>query len=322
MSDHLDGPDFTFPEGDPRLDAADLYLFAQPNDPSRTVVVFDVNPFAAGETFHPDAVHRIGVDTDGDARDDVAFFVTFSGNPQTATVRRAHGADARSAEPAGEVIIADAPVSFGIEPIIVREGPYRFFAGRRSDPFFFDVEGATHDFHFTGTDTFADSDIFSIILELPNGLLGATPMARLWARVSVRKDGRLVPIDRVAQPGTSNGFISDMGLKAEFIADDPSNDRARYAPAFVAGLVDRNGLPKEQAEAIVEQVLPDLLPYDASKPSGFPNGRKLDDHYFDMALTVLTKGGVTTDGVAHHTDYLAEFPYLGTPHMTPPPPMP
>src|SRR5205807_2074041 len=52
MSDHLDGPNFTFPEGDPRLDVADLYLFEQPGDPARAVVVFDVNPFAAGPDFH------------------------------------------------------------------------------------------------------------------------------------------------------------------------------------------------------------------------------------------------------------------------------
>src|SRR5439155_21591888 len=59
MSDHFDGPDFTPAGGDPRLDLTDLYAFAQPDDPARSVVVLDVNPFAAAPKFHPDAVYKI-----------------------------------------------------------------------------------------------------------------------------------------------------------------------------------------------------------------------------------------------------------------------
>jgi len=323
MSDHLDGPNFTFPECDPRLDVADLYLFEQPGDPARAVVVFDVNPFAAGPDFHPDAVYRIGVDTDGDAADDVAFFVTFApeGDGQVATVRRARGNDARSDEPAGDVVVDKAPVSFGTEARVTQSDGYRFFAGRRSEPFFFDIEGATNNYQFTGTDTFLEADIFSIIIELPKEALGASGPIGVWTRTSVRRGGTLVPVDRAAQPGLTNGFITDGDLKAQFITDDPTNDRARYTPSFVSQLVDVVGLAKEEADGLVAMLLPDLLRYDPSQPSGFPNGRRLPDRTFDTALPIITKGAVTTDGVKEHTDYSDEFPYLGTPHMTPPPPL-
>ena len=42
---------------------------------------------------------------------------------------------------------------------------YRFFAGWRSDPFFFDVQGALNNLQFTGDDFFADKDVCSIVLE-------------------------------------------------------------------------------------------------------------------------------------------------------------
>ena len=46
-------------------------------------------------------------------------------------------------------------------------GGYRFFAGWRSDPFFFDTEGALNNLQFTGNDYFADKDVCSIVLEVP-----------------------------------------------------------------------------------------------------------------------------------------------------------
>jgi hypothetical protein len=43
-------------------------------------------------------------------------------------------------------------------------GDYRFFAGWRSDPFFFDTMGALNTLPFTGNDFFFDKDVCSIVL--------------------------------------------------------------------------------------------------------------------------------------------------------------
>jgi hypothetical protein len=54
--------------------------------------------------------------------------------------------------------VAKAPVSAGREAQVTETGEYRFFAGWRSDPFFFDAEGALNDFQFNGQDFFADKE--------------------------------------------------------------------------------------------------------------------------------------------------------------------
>jgi hypothetical protein len=38
-------------------------------------------------------------------------------------------------------------------------GEYRFFAGIRSDPFFFDLEGMKNGMQLTGADTFLDKKV-------------------------------------------------------------------------------------------------------------------------------------------------------------------
>ena len=63
-------------------------------------------------------------------------------------------------------------------------------------------------------------------------------------------------------------------------------------------------------------LLPDVLNYDFSKATNYAalNGRRLLDDVIDISLNLVTGGTVTTDNVGPHTDYLSEFPYLGTPH--------
>src|SRR5205823_6036122 len=85
------------------------------------------------------AIYRLNIDNDGDCLTDIAITYVFStpqNGKQTANVFVAKGAEARSVEPVGTKIIADAEVSFGAKPNIVKSGAYTFFAGSRSDAFF------------------------------------------------------------------------------------------------------------------------------------------------------------------------------------------
>ncbi|MGA9357199.1 MAG: hypothetical protein WBW75_04070 [Mycobacterium sp.] len=47
----------------------------------------------------------------------------------------------------------------------------------------------------------------------------------------------------------------------------------------------------------------------------YPNGRVFTDDVIHYRLDFLTKGEVPSPGLSPHTDTLAEFPYLGTPHQ-------
>jgi hypothetical protein len=135
-----------------------------------------VNPEGptSAEPFAPEAIYELKIDTNRDAVADIAYRMRVSASEdgaQSATVRRVEGTAAAETGDGGEVIIEDAPVSMGQEAQVTQAGDYRFFAGWRSDPFFYDVGGALNDFRFTGSDYFADKDVCSIVLELPNSEL-------------------------------------------------------------------------------------------------------------------------------------------------------
>src|SRR5258705_12347147 len=142
MSNHFTGLNLAPPLGDQRLDLCDLYAFQSPTDPARTVIILNANPTA--DALHPDAIYRLSIDNDGDCLTDIAFSYVFSSpqnGKQTVNVFVAKGTESRLAEAVGTKIIADAEVSFGAKPNIVKSDEYTFFAGSRSDAFFFDFDG-------------------------------------------------------------------------------------------------------------------------------------------------------------------------------------
>jgi len=210
MSHHYSGPDFGFPRADARLDFTDLYAFPKPGDPRKSILVMNVHPSAVvdppgpttAEPFAPEALYEFKIDTDGDAIADIAYRVRFApseGGAQTATLRRVVGAQAAGMDDSGQVIVQGAPVSTGPEARITDAGDHRFFAGWRSDPFFFDVRGAMNGLQFTGDDFFADKDVCSIVLEVSNSVLGPKRLG-LWARTLDGAGGKWVQADRGALP--------------------------------------------------------------------------------------------------------------------------
>ena len=217
MSHHYSGPDFGFPHGDARLDLTDLYAFPKPGEAGKSILIMNVHPSAVvnppgpttREPFAPTASYEFKIDTNGDAVADIAFRVRFSssgGSAQTATLQRVEGAEAARTGDGGQVIIEAAPVSTGRDAYVAEAGGCRFFAGWRSDPFFFDTQGALNDLQFTGDDFFIEKDVCSIVLELPNSALGAKQVG-LWARTMDGAGGIWVQADRGALPAQAS-FLS------------------------------------------------------------------------------------------------------------------
>ena len=317
MSHHLSGPHLRSPAEDARLDLTDVFVFPAPAA-DRTVLVMDVNPDFGGfaDAFHPGAVYRLNVDTDADDQADVAFSVVFSepvDGAQTFTLYRATGDQARTQAAAGEALVADAPVSFGPQPQVVQAGGYRGFAGRRSDPFFADLDGILNQFQWTGTDALAGRDVFGIVLEVPNAELGEQPRIGVWARVSLDRDGELVSVDRGGQPSLT-AFFNPEDAKDAYNTGEPADDWDSYAKSWAAVLEDTGGYSLDQAEQALRTVLPDVLRYDRGQPAGYPNGRTLTDDVLDARLAMLTNHQVPSDHIGPHTNLLWDFPYLGHPH--------
>lgn len=322
MSDHFDTPDGQPPNMDARVDICDIYAFQKPEDANKSILVLNVNPFAPtfADAFasEAEAVYELKVDTNGDAIADIAYRFTFSpkvDGVQKATVRRASGEQARGAGKEGDVLFQDLPVAFREEVTSAEAGEYRFFAGIRSDPFFFDLKGYKNGMQFTGEDMFLDKNVFSMILELPNSALSSYPRVGIWFRVLIPKDGTpFFQIDRMGRPWVNVGFTKGED-KNTFNRIEPTRDRELFTGKFI-DLLASYGYSPENAQQKALSLLPDILDYDYSNAAGFRNGRKLTDDIIDIQMAVLTNGGVTTDKVGPHQDLLATFPYLGPPHPT------
>jgi hypothetical protein len=307
---HNDAPDL-----DPRTDITDLYVFQKPDDPTKSILILNVNPEAPthADTFDPQASYELKIDTNGDSEAEIAFHVLFASageGQQTATVYRAIGAAAHDTGPVGEVIIHQVPVSFGHEAQVTTVGLYRFYAGLRSDPFFADPIGFQNNMQWTCQDFFADKNVFGIVLEVPNSALGSNPQIDVWARTMVPVHGILTPVNQAGQPGNN---VYKQGA-ATFNATPPAQQRELFLPQFVATF-QAFGYSEPEATTLALEWLPDILPYDYTSAAGYPNGRKLMDDVADDLVRITTNGKMTNgDLVGPHSDYLADFPYLGPPH--------
>jgi len=313
----VDVPDLHLhsPGMDPRVDITDIYAFQKPGDPTKSILVMNVNPVAPAlaHAFRPDAIYELNVDTNGDAVADIAFRIRFSepeGGAQTATVHRAAGGLAAGINDAGAAIIAGAPVSFGSDAQVTDQNGYRFFAGLRSDPFFFDLLGFLQGLNFTGSDFFAGLNVFGIALEVPNTALGSNPNIGIWGLTLARNS----IIDQMGRPAINTVFNKGAD-KNTFNKTPPNQQRGLFLDKFVAVLHALDPSRSNDANVgLAKVLLPDVLTYDFNSSVGFLNGRKLADDVIDAELQLLTGNPAAGDGVGPHSDYLPVFPYLGKPH--------
>lgn len=353
MADHLDvlgtvdleGHTIGPPNMDPRVDITDIFAFTKgrgddegdDDGEGRSILMMNVNPLALSAAFNPDAIYEILIDTNADAVPDISFKTQFSGvgsdGSQTATVVRATGSDANRRNMSGNVIIQNAPVSFGSEAMVTTHAGFKYFAGKRSDPFFFDLIGFfASPIHFTGSDFFADKNVFGTALELPNSGLGSNPNIGVWGRVLLPvgdeappfdgsvSDG-MVQIDRMGRPAINTVFNKGSD-KALFNSIEPSLDRTAALATMPSmtflqsfeGTLESFGYDVTGATNIADILLPDILTFNYNSSAGFLNGRRLTDDVIDIELNLVTKGTITTDGVGPHSDLLKKFPYLGNPH--------
>ena len=289
---------------------------------SKSILVMNVHPSAVvnppgpntAEPFAPEALCEFKIDTNGDGVADIAYRVRFSASEdgsQNATLRRVEGAQAAGTGDGGQIIVASAKVSTGRDARVTEAGEYCFFAGWRSDPFFFDLQGMTNNQQFTGNDFIADKDVCGVVLEVPNSDLG-TKGVGLWARTLIGALGGWVQVDRGALPAQA---VILVGTERDaYVAGEPVDD-GRFVSVFAHALEHTGGYAPEEARRAARTLLPDVLSYDPTRPASFPsNGRTLTDDAGDVFVAVLTNGKVTEDKVGPHGDLLPDFPYLGPPH--------
>jgi hypothetical protein len=209
---------------------------------------------------------------------------------------------------------------------VVSTGPegILFFAGLRADPFFFDTEAFLNNFTFTnpGTDFFAGKNLYSIVLEVPNRLLGGACQLGVWTRTeipSTNSAGQMMIADQMGHTLITT-FYCAAADQEPFNMTPPNQQRTALTQAGLTFLesfsatLQQWGRSAAAANAVAETLLPDILPYDYSIPTKYPNGRKLQDDTASYSLNLLTHGQKPTDNVPPDDNYLTAFPYVGNPY--------
>jgi hypothetical protein len=347
-ADHLDAPTA---KADARIDITDIYAFKSAGG---TTLALNVNPLlspadTAGARFSPNALYQFQIDTNLDAVVDIAYRVRFS-KPWTASngsivqtyeVKRATGSVARRNQFSGDLVASGTTTGYGKTVKVGSvSGGGKVFVGPRDDPFFFDLPGfvefktqllgGSTDLGvllggFTGSDTFAGTNISSIVLELPNARLGGTDRTvGVWATTSNRVNGKYVQVERMGRPAINTVFnhtnADKEAANRRAPAGDRAADRARVVGVLQAidNVLEVNGAPSYDdatIEAIANILVPDTLTVTLGDASGFLNGRRLADDVIDAEFGLLTNGNVTSDGVdANDKAFLPSFPYLAAPH--------
>ena len=194
-ADHIDAPAVT---GN-AADITDFYSF-QGNDANN--LVFAVNtqgllsPNATSAAmFNENTMIEINIDNTGDnvedlviqaiKRDDKMYFF---GPYAPSMTGKSSMIDTKYAS--GEVEIS----SYGASAMTSISGGMKFFAGPRDDPFFFDLGqfqailgGTETGFKNPGTDTFAGTNVLSVVVEVPKSMLGGSSTLNVWAETKKKQ---------------------------------------------------------------------------------------------------------------------------------------
>lgn len=302
-ADHGDAPNNASDRG---TDLADLYVFLDPNDNSRVVLIMTFSGFIVpGENvnfgiFDPAARYSFQIENTGDARPDAFIDLRFSPRtipaPQMATITFSDGRSftAPATNPSNTSEASPAP-TVTTDPVT----GLSFFAGQTDDPFFFDIPafgrfvasvraGNPNPAVFQrGRDTFAGYNIMAMALSIPVDLLrgpagnivGVAAAAQRRSTQLIGRNGeivgrgRWVNADREGNPAINVALIP-FARKNEYNSASTEDDAAgRFAADIVAtlrafGTNDTNiGILANIAVA-----KGDFLRLDTSKTNSGPGG--------------------------------------------------
>jgi hypothetical protein len=354
-ADHGDGP---FASVKRSGDLNDLYVFLDPNDNSRVVVILTAVGFTVpGEgvnfsVFDHELVFEFQFETTGNARPDQLIQVRFSrkrtsgATPQIATITLPNGKRFKApTTPSNLTGTSPTPtVTTGRSGIL-------FFAGSADDPFVFDIPGFNR---FVGPaldqdpntnpdpavlqrgrNTFAGYNTLSIAFSFPvaffrsirNNVLGVT--ARVF-NPSVTPESRQ-QIDRVATPGVNVAFIPFPLKDAHNRASTLDDAAGKFKDAIVgtltklgtnqAGIATLAGLAVTHGDFVrVNVTIPNSGPGGGNNAdAGFPNGRRLGDDVIDTTLLIVTNGQITTGDNANEATEILRNPRRDVfPFLAPP----
>ncbi len=196
-ADHIDAPAVTGPGStSPGNDITDVYAFQSPADNTKMVFALNtqglLSPAAsATATFPANVMYEINIDNTGDNVEDLVIQCLVQNGKM-----RVYGPVAPGAAGTVSTVKTNGPVTEVQVTAYAASAPItgansngiKVFAGPRDDPFFFDLvrfreilAGTQTSFRSPGVDTFAGTNVMSMVVEVPKALLGTAATLNVWA---------------------------------------------------------------------------------------------------------------------------------------------
>lgn len=194
-ADHIDAPGVASTSSD----ITDFYAFQSPENSDNMVFVVNtqglLDPTAsATAAFDENVMVQVNIDNTGDYVEDLVIQAVVNKGelsvygPVKPSVTGLTG----KVETDATVTTTDV-TSYGKTAEIGSKNGIKVFAGPRDDPFFFDLvayqnvlAGTASGFNNPGSDTFAGTNVMSVVVEVPKSMLGSAASLNTWA-VTKRK---------------------------------------------------------------------------------------------------------------------------------------
>lgn len=194
-ADHIDAPAITGTSAD----ITDFYAF-EAEDSNNLVFVANVqgllSPVAsATASFDENVLVEFNIDTNNDIVEDIIiqaiprdgkmyFFGPYA--PSSTGLNSTINEMATKSEV--------AITTYGSSAVIGNSNGMKFFAGPRDDPFFMDfarygeiIGGNATGFNNPGTDTFAGTNVLSIVVEVPKSQVGGSGTINTWVEAKTKQ---------------------------------------------------------------------------------------------------------------------------------------
>jgi hypothetical protein len=333
MSHHFSSPKAKL---DGRLNLTDMYIFQSTKSHS-TVFVMNIGPDAGSdksspESFHPDVIYDLNIDTDGDLKEDIRFRFRYSTDGSWRLYQE-KGFEASRIELTN--LIAEGKSLETIEQI--KDGG-QIWAGLAADPFVANVAGF---FAFTASieagkpdytpfDTpnnkFDGRDIMSIVIEIPNNKIGGnlTKISAWMTITGLEPDNEYAQPSRWGMPLAAFIVAGGPGHFDEFNFAHPfysSEHEREHAIEYITKITSLTSPEMQDKEKYVNQVvdtyfIPVAMPYVVGTLAKYDfngvNGRALNDNVYDVIVSKITNkplsSGVNTKAPQK------DFPYLNKPN--------
>jgi hypothetical protein len=180
-ADHVDTPTVTGQSSD----ITDVYIF-RGQDPNNLVFVANtqglMSPSATGSAkFDPNMLLEFNIDNNNDNVEDLLIQAIVKDGKMQFYGPVAPSSTGTRSRLEGALSAEVAVTAYGAAPSIASQNGLTVFAGPRDDPFFFDltrfrqiIAGTASAFNNPGTDSFAGTNVLSVIVEVPKSRLNAT----------------------------------------------------------------------------------------------------------------------------------------------------